>query len=305
MKSGSQGCTHLRWALAVCVLVALGLLVPLPRAHRAWGVPLDFAHVAAGAVLAWLATVHMQRRGVAGPWARVGGLIFAAGLLGIGEALQPLTGRSAQLGDLLADGLGAAGAFVWLALGGRRQALLAACGAAIPLALGAAPAVLEAIDVGRQQRQWPVLADFESALEMSRWSSREGVLARTTGETTQGAGRLSATLPAGRYPGFAMHHPHPHWQGLRALAFDLELERPLRVQLKIVDRTHDESYGDRFNTSFDLAAGRHTLEIPLDRIQHGPEKRLLDLDAISSLVWFVEDLEAPTTMHLDHLRLLR
>lgn len=85
--------------LIIAILIAILTLMPtphMPRSNSHWD---KFAHLTAFLVLVFP---------TAALWPRVTAWIGLAAVLygGVIELIQPFTGRSAELGDLLADGIG-------------------------------------------------------------------------------------------------------------------------------------------------------------------------------------------------------
>lgn len=114
-----------RWtgALAVGAAVLAGTLAPVASpgtTPAVFGVGADkWAHAVAFGLLAAVVAVALDAR-TRHPAAVLGPAFLCAVLLGAGvEAVQPAVGRTAQLGDLLADAVGAGVAVAAYRLGHR------------------------------------------------------------------------------------------------------------------------------------------------------------------------------------------
>jgi hypothetical protein len=131
--------------------------------------------------------------------------------------------------------------------------------------------------------QFPVLASFDSHLELY-WIVSYGIRR----EIRDGA--LDVEFDAPLFPGFSFHEPVPDWHRYQALVIDVEnpdTALPLKMGLRVHDARHTHVYADRFNRSFDFAAGeRRQLRLALEEIRHGPRNRLMDMAHISDVTLF-------------------
>jgi hypothetical protein len=216
-----------------------------------------------------------------------------AGLAGIGagflsEVIQRPLRRDASWDDVFADALGAVCALALYALFDRHSALkrwhriLAILIAATCIVTYVAPIATMTRAYLHRNGQFPVLANFESRAEMF-WTRNIGVRREIAG------GALVVHFVADETPGVSFHEPVPDWRGYRTLV--LEVENPstesLNLGVRVHDRKHNWSFNDRFNRSYDLAAGeRRTLRIGLDQIRNGPKNRLMDMQRISDITLF-------------------
>ena len=101
--------TFMRWLIVSIYAAALVVATLVP-----WGPPVarisrtDLAlHFAAWAALAFLVTIALRSGSRPSVGATVAAAVGAIAFGGLIEALQPLTGRSAAVTDLVADALGA------------------------------------------------------------------------------------------------------------------------------------------------------------------------------------------------------
>jgi hypothetical protein len=130
--------------------------------------------------------------------------------------------------------------------------------------------------------QFPVLADFHSRIELY-WTLSVGVNRKIVGDA------LEVDFVADLFPGVAFHEPVPDWRQYKTLVIDLENPdaEPLSLTVRVHDRLHRHVFSDRFNRSYQLAAGeRRTLRIPLEDIRHGPRGRLMDMEHVSDITLF-------------------
>lgn len=308
-------------AMVVLVGTLVGvILAPDPGRTLRSSVALhDFGHVPAFALVAVCLLVLLpRRRGASGSRvARRGlGVVAATTLLGVlVELVQGLfPGAKPSPADVLADAGGACIAALVSAsiVPGttimRRAALRAV--AVIVVAVFFSPVALALLDEARARRAFPVLADFTSASQLSRfddtaWSRIS--LAKNPRPTGELAPALRLHLGPGVYPGMSLDYFPRDWRGWRALA--LEIVNPasdsLALHLRIDDLRHDESYEDRFNDVLQLPPGRTVIEIPLASVESAPRGRKLDLGAVRSVELFALNLRAPRELLVEDIRLLR
>ncbi len=252
------------------------LLTPLPfeGAFQRWPTLMseleNFGHPL---VMAWLAHLAFRRlRGQIPPPSRAAYLWVLGLAIGYGaltEVIQSFTGRDASGWDLLNDVVGAA--FAVLLNAGREASshhlrrMLLAVAALTALTVTTPLLITVAAYITRSVRE-PVLWNDRSPLlgrfSHWRWGFRQALI---------------------------VEEPLPHWREWRFLEIDLRNLQPApqRLVVRVHDRNHDQSYGDRYNGQFTLAPQtRETLRIPLDRIRTAPAAREMDMDAIRGIVVF-------------------
>lgn len=305
---------ELVWGWTVAVAVGSVLLFwggPGPLAPRSVGRLWDLGHVLLfyAAVRAALgASVWVRQLPPGRLWS---GVLAVALVLGAAtEAAQFLLGGDASWGDLSRDLLGAAAglAFVDSSPPDRSRAAVRAAVAAL-LVIACVPAAAALWDEAAARREFPVLSNFESTLELSRWEGSAGrSLGRSRSRTGRGALRIE--LGTGEYSGASLRYFPGDWRGYRALAFSVFNPGPgaLTLGCRIHDLAHlrgDQPYSDRFNRGFVLGPGWTDVEIPLADVAAAPEGRALDLGQVEGLGLFVHRLAAPRTIHLDAVRLVR
>ncbi len=297
-------------ALLVLGVVAVLLLVPLPRPGRVGLALQDLAHVPVGGIVALFVFALLRRRIRRSRLAAAAvAMVLSVALLALVEIVQPYVGRGRSLGDLVTGSLGAASALLVVLAWGRPafpRALLAA-GGLLLLTAGCVPTVRILADAWRQKGALPMLASFEDDLEMTRWWLDDARGTRGGEHTTYGLWSLRVDLEPAAFPSATLAAPYGDWRGYSALAFDVFVEgdEALPLIVKVVDAAHDESYADRFHRKLVLPPGPHSIRIPLEDVEAGPRVRTMDLSAIQSVQWFVDGLDTPRTFHLDGVRLIR
>ncbi|MFC1639136.1 hypothetical protein ACFL3B_00045 [Gemmatimonadota bacterium] len=277
-------------------------------ARRAW----DLGHVAFF-FAATLVFIKWGWRAKAGSYVRLWALTVAGvTLIGLGvEGMQAQLGRSAEPSDLLRNLVGAVLALAFFGTDGTRLArwmLTASRAAAILLLLGAvSPLVVALSDEIAASRAFPVLSDFETPFQLSRWES-DVVLSVERNTVRAGTGALRVPLSTARYSKASLEFFPGDWSGasvLLASVFNPDT-RAMPLNVRVHDEWHDEhgqSYADRFNSVFTITAGWNDLRIPLSEIAAGPRERMMDLSQIAGLSFFTVELPEPRTIFIDQVEL--
>jgi len=233
-------------------------------------------------------------------------LVCVGGVEGLQSALS---GKALSLGDILGD---VAGALLYLSFRYRRE------GARYFLLHGMAllmagivfwPFVCSLSDEILARQQFPLLADFETPFEKSRFEGSTGSGARSDEQSYHGRHSLRLSLLPGPWSGMTLKYFPPDWQGYTCLYFSLynPSSQPVPLEVWIRDAVHeqgDKPYNDLFSRIIDLPAGCWTeVWIPLDEVRQGPRGREMDLGQITGLGFFVEKEKNPLTLYLDTIRL--
>jgi len=246
-----------------------------------------------------------------GPWRRLRTLLrlFGVALIlgGLVELAQPLWGGMLEGQDLVRDAAGAGAAV--LALLSLRPELprlvrwsLRGTAALIVL-LHFLPVTSALWDEGRARRQFPVLADFETSLQITRFASHRCDLE----VVKEGDGHLlRARFLPDQYPRLSLRYGPKDWREYRALAFTCfnRGESPFYLIVRIDDIHHDNRPADRYTLRLHLDPGRHEIEIPLAAVESAPDLRPMDLAALRDLTLYGYELRQPRELLFDDFRLL-
>lgn len=272
----------------------------------------DLGHVTLFTVLVYavftLSAVNTRPRHLVWPGTLV--LCLLLGLLV--EYLQLQVERTFDLLDVMHDVLGG---MMGLLLHAVRQhklktsARFAAMTGVVLLGLVALrPLTWTIMDDYNMHQAYPVLADFESALELSRWEVNRAQLELSSVRVRHGKQALRLTLLPGEYPGIALLQLMHDWREFDFVRFSVynSLNNVLRMELKIYDVQHlqtGSSYDDRFNRTLDLAPGWNDIEVVMDDVINAPHARRLNILEVKNLSLFVKNLDAPAVLYIDNLRL--
>jgi len=175
--------------------------------------------------------------------------------------------------------------------------LLVAC---LPLAVALSDEVIARF-------QFPVLSDFETPFETSRWDGGARYSADSS-VARHGKASMRVDMDTSLYSGVALVYFPMDWRGYSILS--LELLNPSQGGIDITCRIHDlrheewgQRYEDRFNKVFRLRPGWNHLQIDLKEVARAPAGRTLDLSTIRAVGVFATRLPTPRTIFLDHMRL--
>jgi VanZ family protein len=245
--------------------------------------------------------------------------LIAVAIGGLTELSQIFTHRDPSLRDV---GLDARGAACMLALAaafdvrcrsgrhaGRWRALYLAA-AALLAAIILTPLTWASAGYVLRSQRFPVLFVPATRLDLLFLSSSSGrleripvpePLARSPGEMA-----LRVPLMTRPYAGVTLDEPRQDWAGYRSLL--VEVTNPGRTDLefnvRVHDRTHNNTLEDRFNAETVIPAGsRQTLEFSLETIRSAPRGRSLDLRHVAGLGLFRSGPDGPREFWLHRVEL--
>jgi hypothetical protein len=271
----------------------------------------EFAHVP----LFFLVTLGLSAVFPAGEedgfWTRLRVLLRILGftliLGGLVELAQPHWGGMREGEDLIRDTAGACAAVLALLSWRPQVPRLARRGlqgtAALIFILYFLPVAAALLDESRARRQFPVLADFETPYQITRFASHRCDLQ----VVPAGAGNaLRARFLPNQYPRLSLRYGPRDWRGYRALAFTCinPAEEPFYLIVRIDDIHHDNRPADRYILRLHLDPGRHEIEVPLEAVEAAPDLRPMDLAALDDLTLYGYELRRPQELLFDDFRLL-
>lgn len=163
-------------------------------------------------------------------------------------------------------------------------------------------------DEYRSYRDMPLLAGFESQVELSRWEGERVGLTMVSLPRVQGKYSGMITLTTDEYSGLSLQHFPGDWSGWKGLAFTV-FNPGLQITLhyRVHDSFHRQSnqdYADRFNGKTILHHGWNEIVIPMADIVDGPRTRKMELNRIAGFGLFVMNQVERRVLYLDDVRLL-
>lgn len=305
--------TSLIGRLLQLVLVIAGLFASRLAAAK-WLQPfpegLDVLHLFFGMALAHF--LFETLRGTRGPVNRflfcgvvVCGVLFVSGMA---EWIQPLIRQKRDLWDVVVAMAGAVTFCLFRIVGTdappslvRRSILRMACIASASVGLWRP--LVEIADGGLRRYQFPVLASFETPLELRRWTPR-GCQIRRIRNTERHGYVLRVTAHEGiAYPGISSHKIPSDWTGYERLHFLAASEPPLVLTLRIDDEV-GATYENRFQNSYLLDGDWHEFNVNLTQDLKTPRGRPLELRQITAVSFFIEQvMTGSVAFYLDEVRL--
>jgi len=219
--------------------------------------------------------------------------------------------RTPDLGDMIRNVIGALLALAIFSparhQASRSRLRLLQVGVLIAAVLQLIPVALAITDERLAARQFPVLADFETPWETSRWGG-DAELARDRLYSYNGSYSLKIELNTSTYSGVSLNYFPADWSEFKYLRFDLfnPSDTALKVTCRIHDALHAENelrYNDRFNRSYRVEPGWNPIGIPLADVTKAPQTRTMDLQAIQDFSIFAVRLSQPQILYLDNVRL--
>jgi VanZ family protein len=238
--------------------------------------------------------------------------VFCLTLGPITEGLQILVGRNFELIDIVNDLIGGYAGLLLAFLSSAKtllKKLLIAFAMSVITVLGTWSLLIAIFDEYRMQKQFPVMANFENQLELSRWRSIRAELSVTREYVRHGQQSMKIIFkPHRKISEVFFQYFESDWKDYNKLNFSLfnTSNESFGVTLKIYDEEHYYSYHeytDRFNLTIELKPGWNEINIPLNKIKAAPESRQIDLENIYFFSFFCHKLKQPKVVYLDYLYL--
>jgi hypothetical protein len=226
------------------------------------------------------------------------------------EGLQSfISGNFLEFSDIVGD---MAGVLLFLSIrtgrnGNSNYLLLGATVSSIGFVLW--PVLCSFTDEMLARHQFPLLADFETPFEASRFAGKTGNASISEEKAFHGKHSLKLSFFPGPWSGMMLHHFPSNWLGYTQLQCAVYNPNPQQVSccVRIHDARHEEDnrpYSDLYSQIISLPAGVWTeVVIPLNTIKNAPQSRQMDLENIDGLGFFVEEEKKPLMLYLDTIRL--
>jgi hypothetical protein len=252
-------------------------------------------------------------------WLYISAAAITIGLGAILEIVQIAGPGDADIFDLLRDIAGVT-SFTLLAAVfdrslklfqgdvGRKYRITALATAIIILVSSLIPVGLWTAAYINREKAFPRLLDFDSAIGMKFVRTQDAYLERTAPPAGWSAadgkvGKL--TFLPGQFPGLSIAEAHPDWRGYDSFKFNIlsELDKPVKIWFRIDDLHHNNEYNDRFNDVITVNPGPNTYEVSLEKIGRAPEKRVMNMGTVRSVMLFGINTTSEFTLYFDNFRL--
>jgi hypothetical protein len=270
-------------------------------------------HILFFALLSCLLNLYLTRRyRYLSAWFRFGlifSVVFVFGLTV--ELLQMGNGnRTPSVLDMLRNQLGCLFAYAFLLKQESRRVpwrRLFRVTVLLLLLLAVWPLTRALIDENLAARQFPVLSDFETPFERYRWVNTRQ-LRQEADVVRHGRKAARVQLSTAKYSGVSLFYFPGDWRGFERVHWSVynPQAEPLELHCRIHDNQHKEhgnEFNDRFNLQFNLKPGWNDLAVSLEKVQHSPKDRLMDLQHIEGFGIFVIQQKVPLEIYLDHVHL--
>lgn len=280
------------------LMALVALFVPIPFWGRTATAVGDMVHAPlfGGLTLGGLCVLHWFRPVGADTRSllvRAVAVWIAVSILGIAiEVVQQRFGRSGTLHDAVANSLGimaAAMGFSWWSIKRNQPArrwfprsLLAGAIFCVGLSWWTPTRILA--DVVRMHLSFPMLASFESTMELDRFYFRDCFGKRTRKDATDGQFAMEVTYEPTEHPAATLTEFKHDWTSMKSLELDIVLDENYpgngQFMLKVMDKKH-RNHNDAYRGQWTLVPGQPIhLSISREEIENGPDGRLMDLTCI-------------------------
>jgi hypothetical protein len=157
-------------------------------------------------------------------------------------------------------------------------------------------------------RQFPILSNFETPFEITRWEGKNISIDKTVKYT--GKASMRVELNTDTYSGISLQYFEEDWRDYKYLYFSIFNPEPdsLSMTCRIHDKKHTngiQAYEDRFNQGFVVNQGWNTIKMDLNDVRHAPHTREMDMDQIISIGIFATRLPNPRIVYIDDVKLSR
>jgi len=242
---------------------------------------------------------------------------------GIIEVIQYSIGRNMDFQDILQDMLGGVLGFLVVVFYLDESPVQRGTGRANlkKIALGTSLVVMVVLiafypvfkillDKHRMQADLPLLAGFESSVELARWESDYvNRLELDQRIVKKGVSSLRVEFGVGsEYSDITLRALALDWRGYEWLNISIYNAQAdnLAIELKIFDQQHlanGYAYSDRFNRPLRLLPGWNEIKVSLLDIQNAPQQRKIDLHNMAVITLFVQRPKRAQTIYLDNIHL--
>jgi len=312
------------WPLLGFAIVLGMMLIPIPFKGRAAAAISDLAHaplfacVTIALLFFWYRWQPLDQfdRDWTKRFVLVGVWVFLVGVAI--EFAQMVTGRSAAIHDAIANGLGIMAAIAvsfallnWRYRGDQGWLSVLAVGVAI-VTFGSALVmpVRIGLDILAVQRAFPLIASFESKMELTRWYFDHCHGESTDQNVTHRDHAMRILVERAPHPAATLIETVSDWSDVATLELDVTLAQsyPAEMEMivKLIDEDHANYDTDTAQKTFRLKPGETThLVFTREEMVNGPEQRPLDMTRIKLVSLLMNTPKVESYVDIDHVRVTK
>ncbi len=227
------------------------------------------------------------------------------------ELLQLLFARSFELKDIFHDLIGG---YIGLILAQlktekKRSNIIANTLMLSALSLvGGYSLIIATINQWYIEQSFPILSNFESPLELSRWESIEAEISLSKLHKKQGKYSMKVDFLPGNAPRAQLFNFVSDWSGHQFLKFSIynNALKPEKVSINIYDHQYRDTgyqYSDRFVLNATIKKGWNEFSIPIKNIRKAPALRDMRIESVLSFGIWMRHLKKPVSLYVDDIRL--
>lgn len=157
------------------------------------------------------------------------------------------------------------------------------------------------------RQQFPILSDFTTPFELSRWHANTAAIHTQKKDESQ-LPFLDIDFHPATYSTVSLMHFYRDWRGYKQLV--LEVTNPEETDLKVILRIHDQLHRrhayalkDRFNLPLLIKPGRQSITIALDDVKNAPRTRKMGMQHIEDLSIFTMQSKAYHRLYIHKIML--
>ena len=271
----------------------------------------DLGHILFFSLFSLLVIVSARKKGFYTSSLRFFGLLFGSVFL-IGITVELMQGflenRNVSGKDLYFNQLGCLLAFsiTGLRIGKMRQTMVRAC-VLLLIILAVRPLGQVLYDERVAVKQFPVLSDFETGFEQTRWRDIRQIERQAEVVRSGGYG-LRIRLSTATYSGVNLFYFPGDWHGYKTINFSVYNpdDQELALHVRIHDRHHKQhkmKFSDRFHKRFVVFPGWNDLTVCLQTVRDAPLDRQMDMADIENFGIFVIRQPRARIIYLDSVYL--
>ena len=154
----------------------------------------------------------------------------------------------------------------------------------------------------------PVLSDFETPFELTRWREMSTAHEIIQSEVRNGNSALKVTFAPGKHPHAVLREMIHDWSNYGNLNFSIYNPANKNNSMLILIHDHDswrnsDDYKMRFDKKLSLKPGWNDISISTEEIKNAPRNRQLELHRIYSVSFILQQPKISSDYYLDHIYL--